>query len=206
MEENLKNTAEEQGAAAEIPIGEAEQADETQKKIDELTAQYEQMRGIAARAQADGINYRNWAEREMKRLKAYGSERAVVALLPVLDNLDRAVDNSHADAESIKNGVKMVRTQFADALKTLGVTEVDPTGETFSPISHDAMGMMPVTDKAQDGVVCAVVRKGYKMADKVIRPAMVMVGRYAEPAAEAQSGAAEEGAGTVSEQDAGTER
>ncbi len=158
------------------------------KKIEELEAQYQQMREIAARAQADGINYRNWAEREMKRLKAYGSERAVVAMLPVWDNLERALATSEADPSTIREGVRMVRQQFADALKNLGVSELDPTGKPFSPAEHDATGMVPVADGSQDGVIQTVVRKGFSMADKVIRPAMVVVGRYTAPEAEKNDG------------------
>ena len=185
MEDDLKKTtaetpaAEEQAEKQSAPEAETP-ADETQRKIDELTAQYQQMRELAARAQADGINYRNWAEREMKRLKAYGSERAVLAMLPVFDNLERALGSAESDPASIKEGVRMVRQQFADALKDLGVTELDPAGKPFSPAEHDAMGMVPVDDKAQDGLVHTVVRKGFQMAEKVIRPALVMVGRYAE--------------------------
>ncbi|BDF79185.1 nucleotide exchange factor GrpE [Pyramidobacter piscolens] len=185
MEDDLKKTtaenpaAEEQAEKQSAPEAETS-ADETQRKIDELTAQYQQMRELAARAQADGINYRNWAEREMKRLKAYGSERAILAMLPVFDNLERALDSAEADPASIKEGVRMVRQQFADALKDLGVTELDPAGKPFSPAEHDAMGMVPVSDKSQDGLVHTVVRKGFQMAEKVIRPALVMVARYAE--------------------------
>ena len=185
MEDDLKKTTAKNPAAEERPENqsapEAETpADETQRKIDELTAQYQQMRELAARAQADGINYRNWAEREMKRLKAYGSERAILAMLPVFDNLERALDSAEADPASIKEGVRMVRQQFADALKDLGVTELDPAGKPFSPAEHDAMGMVPVSDRSQDGLVHTVVRKGFQMTEKVIRPALVMVGRYAE--------------------------
>ena len=153
-----------------------------EQQIADLKAQYQQMREIAARAQADGINYRNWAEREMKRLKAYGSERAITALLPVLDNLDLALQNAEADPAKIRDGVKIVRGQFADALKGLGVKEIDPVGKTFSPMEHDALGMTPVADKTQDGLIQTVVRKGYQLSEKVIRPAMVMVGRYTPPA------------------------
>ena len=182
MEDDLKKTTAENPAAEEKQSApEAEtSADAEQRKIDELTAQYQQMRELAARAQADGINYRNWAEREMKRLKAYGSERAILAMLPVFDNLERALDSAEADPASIKEGVRMVRQQFADALKDLGVTELDPAGKPFSPAEHDAMGMVPVSDKSQDGLVHTVVRKGFQMAEKVIRPALVMVTRYAE--------------------------
>ena len=185
MDDDLKKTtaenpaAEEQAEKQSSPEAETS-SDAEQRKIDELTAQYQQMRELAARAQADGINYRNWAEREMKRLKAYGSERAILAMLPVFDNLERALDSAEADPASIKEGVRMVRQQFADALKDLGVTELDPAGKPFSPAEHDAMGMVPVSDKSQDGLVHTVVRKGFQMAEKVIRPALVMVARYAE--------------------------
>ncbi len=189
MEENEKDGKREETAAENPPAPPAEDVSspvsEEQKKIDELTAQYHQMREIAARAQADGINYRNWAEREFKRLKAYGSERAVLAMLPVFDNLELALGNAEANPASIRDGVRMVKKQFADALKVLGVSELDPTGKPFSPLEHDAMGMTPVAEKAKDGTVCVVVRKGFSMADKVIRPAMVMVGRYTEPKPEA---------------------
>ncbi len=168
-------------------------ADEERKKIDELTAERDLMREIAARAQADGINYRNWAEREFKRLKAQGGERAVLAMLPVFDNLERALDQAEADPSSIREGVRMVRAQFGDALKLLGVTELDPVGKPFSPAEHDAMGTVPVRDKADDGTVRAVVRKGFSLGGKVIRPAMVMVGRYADPAPDDGPDAREDG-------------
>ncbi len=177
-----------------VPVEESRETNEPEetvnseaKKIEELEAQYQQMREIAARAQADGINYRNWAEREMKRLKAYGSERAVLAMLPVWDNLERALATSEADPSAIREGVRMVRAQFSDALKNLGVSELDPTGAPFSPAEHDATGMVPVTEQSQDGLIQTVVRKGFSMADKVIRPAMVVVGRYTAPETEKEA-------------------
>lgn len=181
MEEKKKRVE----AAAEnagAPQTETPQPSETDMsaQLKELKEQYQQMREIAARAQADGINYRNWAEREMTRLKTYGSERAVIAMLPVFDNLERALANAEADPHTVKEGVRMVREQFAVALRSLGVTEMDPAGKPFTPAEHDAMGMVPVTEKDQDGLVHTVVRKGFQMSDKVIRPAMVMVSRYTE--------------------------
>lgn len=192
MEDNVKESAAEnpilnpileEGSKNHDAPQEEMLEDVAQKKIEELTTQYGQMREVAARAQADGINYRNWAEREMKRLKAYGSERAVLVMLPVFDNLERALDVAEADPASIREGVRMVQQQFAGALKALGVSELNPEGKPFSPSEHDAMGIVPVSDKTQDGIVHTVVRKGFQMAEKVIRPAMVMVGRYTEPQA-----------------------
>ncbi|MGI6075875.1 MAG: nucleotide exchange factor GrpE [Pyramidobacter sp.] len=181
MEDIKKNTGATAGTdgAPQTEIPQPPGAD-VKTDLEKLKEQYEQMREIAARAQADGINYRNWAEREMTRLKAYGSERAVVTMLPVFDNLERALANAEADPHTIKEGVRMVREQFAVALRSLGVTEIDPAGKPFTPAEHDAMGMVPVTEKEQDGLVHTVVRKGFQMSDKVIRPAMVMVGRYTE--------------------------
>jgi molecular chaperone GrpE len=184
LEEDKKKSAEsaaEEKTQPQNPAGDSAKQADPAKQIEDLKAQYQQMREIAARAQADGINYRSWAEREMMRLKTYGSERAVVAMLPVFDNLERALANAEADPHTIKDGVRMVREQFSSALKTLGVTEMNPVGKPFTPAEHDAMGMVPVTDKAQDGLVHTVVRKGFQMNDKVIRPAMVMVGRYTAP-------------------------
>lgn len=189
MEEKKKRVE----AAAEnagAPQPETPQPSETDMsaQLKELKEQYQQMREIAARAQADGINYRNWAEREMTRLKTYGSERAVIAMLPVFDNLERALANAEADPHTVKEGVRMVREQFAVALRSLGVTEMDPAGKPFTPAEHDAMGMVPVTEKDQDGLVHTVVRKGFQMSDKVIRPAMVMVSRYTEAPSQGQNG------------------
>ena len=180
--EEKKKRAEAAAENAGAPQTETPQPSETDMsaQLKELKEQYQQMREIAARAQADGINYRNWAEREMTRLKTYGSERAVIAMLPVFDNLERALANAEADPHTVKEGVRMVREQFAVALRSLGVTEMDPAGKPFTPAEHDAMGMVPVTEKDQDGLVHTVVRKGFQMSDKVIRPAMVMVSRYTE--------------------------
>ena len=188
MEETKKRVV----AAAEnagAPQTETPQPSETDMsaQLKELKEQYQQMREIAARAQADGINYRNWAEREMTRLKTYGSERAVIAMLPVFDNLERALANAEADPHTVKEGVRMVREQFAVALRSLGVTEMDPAGKPFTPAEHDAMGMVPVTEKDQDGLVHTGGRKGFQMSDKVIRPAMVMVSRYTEAPSQEQN-------------------
>ena len=169
----------------EVPVTEEVTAekvtDSDASELEKLKGQYEQMREIADRAQADGINYRNWAEREMKRLKAQGSERAVLMMLPVFDNLERALGSAEENPGSIKEGVRMVKQQFSNALASLGVKELNPVGEAFSPLCHDAMGMVPVADKAQDGLIQTVVQRGFQLAEKVIRPATVMVGRYSEP-------------------------
>ena len=179
---NEETVAEQSASQAEPAVQTEPTAEEQLKKqLEEMTEQYQQMREVAARAQAEGINYRNWAEREMKRLKAQGGERAVLAMLPVFDSLEMALSADTNDVESLKKGVDMVRNQFEEALKSQGVNVLDPRGQLFSPLDQEAFGMVPVEDKALDGVVQHTIRKGFKMAEKVIRPAQVLVGRYTAP-------------------------
>lgn len=132
------------------------------------------MKETAARAQAELINYKARAEREQARLRALGGSRTVLALLPVLDNLDRALSQEG----DLRDGVKLIRDQFVAALAGLSVEEISPLGEDFSPLEHDAVGMTPVDDQAQDGKIVDVYQKGYRMAGTVIRPARVHVGHY----------------------------
>ncbi|WP_276955832.1 nucleotide exchange factor GrpE [Jonquetella anthropi] len=179
-----------QEASAQAGGGEPK-APDFSEELTRLQAERDQFRELAARAQADGINYRNWAEKEFKRLKAQGSERAVTALLPVLDNLERALE-AGGDGQGICQGVRMVRDQFLSALETLGVTVIDPTGQEFSPLLHHAVALVETDDPAQDGQVIDVFRKGYSMNGTAIRPAQVRVGRLKEPPAPAPEAGAQE--------------
>lgn len=148
-------------------------------ELEELKAQRDQFRELAARAQAEGINYRNWSEKEFSRLKQMGSERAVLSMLPVLDNLERALDDD-GDGATLYDGIRMVRDQFIAALTQLGVDVIDPVGEIFSPLEHDAVGMVAVENPEQNGTVVDVFQKGYKLNGRAIRPAQVRVGHLAQ--------------------------
>jgi molecular chaperone GrpE len=115
------------------------------------------------------------------------ARRAVLAdLLDVVDNLDRAIAASRdtEDApgagalDSLARGVELVRNQFLGKLTGFGVTLVPALGEPFDAARHEAVTTTPVDDPAQDGVVVAVIREGYAIADDILRPASVVVGRY----------------------------
>src|SRR5215470_11333772 len=114
--------------------------------------------------------------REIERLRG----RLVVDLLEVLDNLDRSLEAVPRERhDAFVDGVRLVRDQFLGKLSALGLEPLAALGERFDPNQHEAIGLVPVTEPEQDGVVMNVVRAGYRFGDKVLRPAVVQVGKLA---------------------------
>ena len=109
-------------------------------------------------------------------------KRAVLAeLLEVLDNLDRAIAAGRDRADSASDGallqgVQLVRDQFLAKLEGLGVARFEALGTPFDAVVHEAVSVQPVTDPAQNGVVVAVAREGYRLGEYLLRPASVVVG------------------------------
>jgi molecular chaperone GrpE len=114
-------------------------------------------------------------EREVERLKG----RLVEDLLGVLDNLDRSLQAAaqSKNIEAFVQGVELVRQQFVGKLSALGLAKMETVGTPFDPAAHEAIGIVPVTDPAQDGRVVAEVQSGYKLGERVLRPALVQVGK-----------------------------
>ena len=114
--------------------------------------------------------------REIERLRG----RLVVDLLEVLDNLDRSLEAVPPQRhDAFIDGVRLVRDQFLGKLSALGLEPLAALGQRFDPNQHEAIGLVPVTEPEQDGVVMNVVRAGYRFSDKVLRPAVVQVGKLA---------------------------
>jgi molecular chaperone GrpE len=116
------------------------------------------------------------SERELARLRG----RLVEDLLEVLDNLDRSLDAAQAgsgDPRTLSDGVRLVRDQFRAKLGALGLAPLDAAGARFDPSQHEAVAVAEVSDPAQDGQVIRVIQPGYRMGDRVLRPALVQVGR-----------------------------
>ena len=150
-----------------------------------------------ARLQADWENYRRRTAQERLAERARATEGLVEALLPVIDDMERALAHARAtemagEMEQFVNGVDAVHTKMLDVLAKEGVEVIDPAGEPFDPIEHQAVGR--VEDASQyEETVNDVYQKGYRMGDHVIRSAMVTVayggGRRPDP--EAQEGDAQ---------------
>lgn len=182
MEEKEKSVEAEQPAEAPEETAESEieqeapQTEETGKENDALKAaqaQAEEYLNLAQRVQADFENFRR--RTKAVRAEAYedGARELVKLLLPVVDNLERAVSQESSD-ENLLTGVKLVYKQLTEALEKRGVTAIDRQGEKFDPNLENAV-MQGTEDEGEPGTVCAVLQKGYKMGDYVLRHAMVKV-------------------------------
>lgn len=145
------------------------------KQLEEANAKTAEYLAMAQRVQADFENYRK--RNETVRADAYSEGRKDVAavMLPVLDNLERAVEAAAGSPdESLKNGVELVLKQMADVYQKLDVTAIDRKGERFDPNLENAV-LQGTEDEGEPGTVCQVLQKGYRMGDKVLRHAMVKV-------------------------------
>jgi molecular chaperone GrpE len=130
----------------------------------------------AARAKADLYNYRARVERDRKRDRELAAENAVMSLLPVMDNLERALEAESDKDSSMYKGISMVQRQFFSALQGLGLKVIETSG-AFDPALHDAIATVDVDDDERDGTVAEVFHKGYMLGDKVLQAAKVKVGR-----------------------------
>jgi molecular chaperone GrpE (heat shock protein) len=152
---------------------------ELEEKLQSAEKRAETLRQEGLRVKADFMNFRARIERDSARMKTLAAESAVLNLLPVLDNLDRAIDSAESRrGEALLEGVQMVRSQFFAALQSMGLEEVPALAETFSPEIHEAILVSGVEDPAEDGKILEVLQKGYRLGDRLVRPSKVRVGRY----------------------------
>ena len=159
----------EDGAAVQTEI------DDLQKQLEAAKKQSDEYLNMAQRVQADFDNFRRRNEGVRADAFAEGQRKVATAMLPVLDNLERALAAAeNADADALKTGVEMTRKQMVAAYEKLGVTPIDRLGEKFDPNLEEAI-MQGTADDGEPGTVCMVLQKGYMMDKTVLRHAMVKV-------------------------------
>jgi molecular chaperone GrpE len=141
-------------------------ARETQKKLEDVHDRW-------VRAAADLENYRKRAQKEREDVQKFGAERLIKDLLPVLDNLDRALAAAAPD-DPLVAGVRLVRTSFEQVLARQGVKGFSALGQPFDPAQHEALMQVPSADAAPGTVVVEHAR-GFTLHDRLVRPAMVGV-------------------------------
>jgi len=150
---------------------------ELQKKVDGLTKEKEEYLLLVQRVQADFDNYRR--RNNMAVADAYnnGIQECVQLFLPVLDNLQRAIESAQEDTNvnSLLAGVEKVLKQYSDILTKIGVEEITALHKTFNPELHNAVVKVDVQNEEEVGLVVEVFQKGYKLKDKVLRYSMVKV-------------------------------
>ena len=182
--DNLGNEDEPMNREAEVNETADEDLDCLKSKLDAAIEEASQLRDEASRAKADFYNYRTRVERDRGRDRALAAEGAALNLLPVLDNLERALD-AESDKESpMYKGVSMVKKQFFEALQNMGLKLIETSG-AFDPQIHEAVMTVDVESGDMDGMVVETLHTGYMLGEKVLRAARVKVGRKkAEDASE----------------------
>lgn len=148
---------------------ETSEANEADKVAEELSAVKEQL----VRTMAEYDNFRKRSQREKDALRADIIVNVTSKFLPVMDNLERAL-NAECTDENYKSGVKMIYDSFMETLKNLGVEEIESDGADFSPNLHQAVQKI-ASEEVESGKVAQTFAKGYKIGDKVIRFAVVAV-------------------------------
>jgi molecular chaperone GrpE len=160
------------------PVEEQQQVDE----LAEVTKERDEYLDALQRLKAEFENYRKRVARDQGALVARASERLVKQLLPVLDDLERAlVAASEHEEAKLAEGVQLVHRALADALAREGLVEVDTDGD-FDPHTQEALLAQPSDEK--EGAVIQVLQKGYKLGDHVLRPARVVVSSGSAPTQE----------------------
>ncbi|KAF0506270.1 nucleotide exchange factor GrpE [Pediococcus pentosaceus] len=142
--------------------------------IKKVEAERDELSDKYIRAQAEIVNMRRRNEKEQASLIKYDGQKLAKAILPALDNLERALAVESASEQLLK-GVKMVQTDLLKALKENHVAEIEAEGQAFDPNMHQAVQTVPADDDHPADTVVQVLQKGYLLKDRVLRPAMVIV-------------------------------
>lgn len=144
-----------------------------QAELEKAKAQSDEYLDLAQRKQAEFANYRRRTEGIRAEAFDDGRREAISQLLPIVDNLERALAAA-GEEDALKSGVEMVLRQTRDALTKMGVEEIDPQGQPFDAELMNAV-MQGTAEEGKPGTVCMVLQKGYKLGERVIRHAMVKV-------------------------------
>ncbi len=159
-------------AAAEAATPATEPSPE--QKLADLEARLAEMSDAYLRAKAEVENVRRRSEEEMSKARKFAVEGFAEAMLPVMDSMEAAIARPDASVEQVLEGVHATRRQLAAALERNKVLEINPaTGAKFDPHQHQAISMVPADQEAN--TVVAVLQKGYSIAERVLRPALVTV-------------------------------
>jgi molecular chaperone GrpE len=141
---------------------------------EQLERERDEYLDLAQRAQADFENYRKRAAKEAAAAGDRAKGGLVRELLPVVDNLERALESAEESEQHLAEGVRLVHSELVAVLQRNGIEPFDPTGEPFDPEVHEALSTQPA-DGADPGMVVGVMEKGYKLNGTVLRPARVVV-------------------------------
>jgi len=163
-----------------LPTAEAKVISELEAKISDLQTLNSSLQEQMLRVRAEADNFRKRVQREKDEFTLFAREGFIRDLLPVKDNLERALSLSHSatdtDAQAIIEGVRLTLEQFESVLKNMGVECVECLGQAFDPAFHEAMTQVE-SDKHEPNMVVDELQKGYQLHGRLLRPALVSVAR-----------------------------
>lgn len=174
-EENLEEALRQ---AVEAVEGAEREGADTRRDVERLERELADLRDRSLRTLADFDNYRKRAERERQEIRRYALMEPVRDLLEVVDNLERAVE-APGSAEDLKQGVDMILRQLGELLRRYGVAPVEAEGRAFDPAFHDAVSRQE-SGQVSEPTVAQELQKGYRLHDRLVRPARVVVAVPAE--------------------------
>lgn len=151
---------------------EAAKEEKAEEEVNPLEKELADTKEQLLRITAEYANFRKRSEKEKSETFSFATAKTVGELLPVIDNLERALSNEQEDYEGLKKGVQMTYDGLMATLEKLGVTAYGKSGEQFDPNFHNAV-MHIEDEELETNVITDVFQKGYKINDKVVRPAMV---------------------------------
>jgi molecular chaperone GrpE len=168
---------------SEEQAAEVSSEEQVEQDFDALLAEAERQRDeyldLAKRTKADFENFRKRMTAEVQAANARGKSEVIREVVPVLDDLERAIQAAGLDPEGdsddgLAHGVLLVFRSLRDSLSRNGIEAVDPKGEKFDPTAHEALSTQPV-EGTESGMVVEVLQKGYRLGDQLVRPARVVV-------------------------------
>ena len=153
------------------------------KNLKEAQAQIDELEDRLLRLTAEYDNFRKRAQREKNEARQFANQHLLEKQLPVLDNFEMALTAAKDADPAIRDGVQMIYDQFVGVLKDAGVEPIDAEGEPFDPNIHEAISQQETTD-VEEGTVVQQVQRGYKLNDRLVRPARVIVAKAPESVSE----------------------
>ncbi len=198
-----------ESGAAEIPFADPTLQDlsreELEARLTTAAAELERLQDQSLRRQAELANFRRRVQKEQAELSAVAQARLLAGLVPVIDDFERAVEAESADVDTYREGVEAILRGVHKVLEQIGVQRFEPRDEAFDPRYHEAIARQE-TDEVPEGQILDVFQPGYRLGERLIRPATVVVA-YGAAGSAAQDGeeSAEEAVGSGSDDSAADE-
>ena len=179
VEETAKEAADEEVKSEEVKSEEAEATEEEKDPLEKAQEQIEELKTQLLYKVAEFENYRKRTLKERAELILNGGEKVITAILPIIDDMERAIENGAKtdDPEVLREGMTLIHQKFMKTLESQGVSKIDTKDADFDTDVHEAVAMVPGMGDDKKGKVIDCLQKGYKLNDKVIRHAKVAVGQ-----------------------------